>query len=1094
MCPANGVQCFVCQGYGHFARVCGNNAVKKKMYEIAVCDEDEPDIECESFYIPVIADVSSVNVSSDDWYETLRGECGDERFKLDSGADINVLSFQRYLGLGYDPKLITNKPNMKLHSYSGNIIPIKGISFMNWCYKNKVYKMKFAIADISCESVLGRDSCSELGLIKRIHTVNLSEFSDLFEGLGCLPGRYHIVVDESVPPVVSATRKVPIGLHDKLRQELDRMVQLGVIRKVNHPTRWVSALVIAAKKNGSLRICLDPRPLNCAVQRAHFQLPTINEIAAKLHGAQYFSVLDASSGFWTTQLDDESADLCTFGTPFGRYQYLRLPYGLNCASEVFHAKIKQLLENVDGVDSFIDDIICWGRTKSEHDERLNNLLKRAREINLKFNKDKCKLCVEEVTYLGHVFNKNGMKPDPEKIRAIKDMPSPNDKKSLERFLGAINYLSKFIPHYSEHIFPLTRLLKKESAWCWDTGHEVAFAKLKELVCNAPVLTLFDASQPVVVSVDASAVALGAALLQGGRPVEYASRTLTDTQTRYAQIEKEMLAILFACEKYHQYIYGQKNVLVETDHKPLESIFKKALNTIPVRLQRMMLRLQGYDLRVSYKPGKYMYIPDTLSRAPLPDLYDDSISKFVVYQVNQLISNVQMSEIKLKLVSDETAKDEDMCQLTEYINKGWPQHKSNVLEQLRPYWSFKDELHIISGVIFKNGLVIIPKSLRNQMLRVIHDGHQGIDRCKGRAREVLFWPGISRDIEMYVRRCDACQECQNAPARESMLPIPIPELPWYKVGTDIFEYRKQCFLILIDYYSGYIEVVQLKNITSMAVITVMKDNFARYGIPHTVISDNGTQYTSREFNRFKTEWGFEHVTSSPYYHQSNGKSERAVQIIKKMLMKSINSGTDFYLDLLSYRNTPRGNIGSPAQLLMGRRLNCRLPVHQSLLKPVSHDMQHYEELIKQQNKTKANYDKHCRNLSELGIGDDVIILDHASTTNKMRGRVVKKCNTPRSYIIKNRKGMEYRRNRRHLIKCEPGAPMPGEKFMPPPPPPLPTQGSIPPDVKSAPVPPVLQAQGSNPIASARPADAGQPYEPALTRNKARKMGIDINNLF
>jgi hypothetical protein len=193
-----------------------------------------------------------------------------------------------------------------------------------------------------------------------------------------------------------------------------------------------------------LRISLDPRPLNKAIQRAHFQLPTISEFAMKLHGARYFSVLDAYSGFWGIKIDDESADLCTFNTPYGRYQYLRLPYGLNCSSEIFHANIKQLLENLDGVDPA-------GKKKLEHDARLEALLKRSREIILKFNKEKCKICVDEVTYLGHVFNKDGMKPDCEKIRAIKDMSPPSNRKSLQRFLGIINYLSKFIINYSDHL-------------------------------------------------------------------------------------------------------------------------------------------------------------------------------------------------------------------------------------------------------------------------------------------------------------------------------------------------------------------------------------------------------------------------------------------------------------------------------------------------------------------------------------------------------------------------------------------------------------------------------------------------------------------
>ncbi|XP_052746992.1 uncharacterized protein K02A2.6-like [Bicyclus anynana] len=996
--------------------MCSNKS--KKVYDVCAenYDKDSDSDGGESFFVSVIAKAPQ-GTYAEDWYETLRGECGVEKFKLDTGADINVLSLEKFLLLGYDVSLINDKSKIKLQSYSGNIIPIKGICDLKWSYKNILYTLKFAIASISCQSVLGRQACIELGLVKRVYDINLSKYDHLFRGIGCLPGTYSIVIDKSVSPVVSAPRKIPLSLRDKLLGELNRMLEAGVIRKVTHPTQWVNSLVIAAKKNGGIRLCLDPRPLNCAIQRAHFQLPTINEIATKLHGAQYFSVLDANSGFWAIQLDDKSADLCTFSSPLGgRYQFLRLPFGLNCAPEVFHSTLKQLLEDLEGVDLFIDDIICWGKTKNEHDQRLTALLNRAEEINLKFNKDKCKICVSEVVYLGHVFNKSGMKPDAEKVKAIINMPVPNDKKSLERFLGATNYLSKFIPNYSTYTVHLTRLLRKESTWYWDDIHNKAISKLKELVSRAPVLALYDVSRPVVLSVDASSVALGAVLLQDGRPVEYASRTLTDTQTRYAQIEKELFAIVYACEKYHQYIYGKKSVIVETDHKPLESIFKKALASNPMRLQRMLLRLQGYDLIIKYVPGKYMYIADTLSRAPLPDSYESELDKKLMYEVSFLIDNVQMSANKLNLVRSETSKDKDLNQLCEYIIKGWPKRKCDISDILKPYWSLQDELIVVDGIIFKNKLILIPCSLRSQMLNIVHDGHLGIDRCKKRAREVLFWPGITKDIELYVKRCAVCQENSNMQTKEPLIPIQIPRLPWNKIGADIFEYRKQYYLILVDYYSGFVEVNYLKNITSKSVITAMKENFSRYGIPEILFSDNATNFTSRDFKKFSIEWGFDHVTSSPNYPQSNGKSERAVQTVKRLLIKSINSNSDFYLNLLSYRNTPRDSkLSSPAQLLMGRRLNCRLPVHPGLLEPKPVSKCEYDKLVNRQIKSKRYYDQHCKLLPELDVGDQVIIHDQEKQT---RGQVIMKASAPRSYMVQNRYGRIYRRNRRHLRKCEP----------------------------------------------------------------------------
>ncbi|XP_061710675.1 uncharacterized protein K02A2.6-like [Cydia pomonella] len=804
------------------------------------------------------------------------------------------------------------------------------------------------------------------------------------------------------------------GVRDKLQGELDRMVKMGVIRKVSHPTPWVNAIVVAAKKDGSIRVCLDPRPLNRVVRRARYPLPALGEIATKLQGARYFSKLDARSGFWMVQIDDASADLCTFGTPFGRYQFLRLPYGINCASEVFHSKVRQILEDLEGVESFVDDIIVWGRTLEEHDARLKSLLDRSREVGIKFNKQKCEFRVQKITYLGHTFSHEGMRVDSEKVKAIEKMPSPHDRASLERFLGMVNYLSKFIPNYSEVASPLRALLKKDTEWCWQPEHEAAAGQLRALVSGAPVLALYAPRAPVLVSVDASQHALGAVILQAGRPVEFASATLTDAQTRYAQIEKELLAIVFGLERFHQYVYAHGDVTIETDHKPLEALFSKPLDAVPARLQRMMLRIQGYDFKVVYKPGKYMFVADTLSRAPLPDNISDKVSEEINDQSCFLLENVRFSDGKLRTIRQVTT-DDDECQLIiKYIQSGWPHSKYEVNEKVRGHWSLRNSFEYVDGIIFKDNLVYIPKALRAEMISRVHDGHMGIDRCKRHARDVMFWPGMSRDVERRVRRCGACAARAPRAQREPMLPHDIPDLPWIKVGSDIFQYGSKYFLILVDYFSNFIEVSQIKNIGSRAVIEAMKDQFARHGIPWVLVTDNGPAYASKEFADFKKEWEFDHITTSPHYAQSNGRSEKSVRTIKDILIKSINSGTDFYLGLLNFRTTPRDNLSSPSQLLMGRTLNTRLPSHESKLRPSRDNSRDYENMVRNQQTSKQHYDQRARALPELQPGDRVLVVDRQ---RRRQARVESRANQPRSYFVTDRSDRRIRRNRRHLIKLE-----------------------------------------------------------------------------
>ncbi|RVE40198.1 hypothetical protein evm_015152, partial [Chilo suppressalis] len=726
-CPAKNALCFLCSEKGHFKSACPR--LKSKVFQIQEqYDSDDRDM----YYVSMVNNVRSNKDSK--WYETLTLSSSNKKeiLKLDTGSDLNVMSRTKFQKLGFKLSIL-EYDNTRAQSFCGNLISIVGSCYIDCIYKSQKYILRFIISEHECQSVLGKYACEELGIIKRIFSINLDQYEDLFRGLGKLPGKYNILICRDAQPSVCPVRKIPIGVRDKLHNELNRMESLGVIRKVTHPTSWVNAIVVAAKKDGSIRVCLDPRPLNRVVRRAHYPLPTLTDIATKLEGAQYFSKLDARSGFWMVELNDESADLCTFGTPFGRYQFLRLPYGINCASEVFHAKVRQILEGLEGVESFVDDILVWAPTLSLHNERLRLVLDRARQAGIKFNKEKCEFCITSVTYLGHTFSGNGMQIDNIKLKAVRDMPLPHDRPSLERFLGMVNYLSKFIPHYSELALPFRSLLKKDTIWYWDETHDQAVRNLKDSVCDAPVLALYSANEPVLVSVDASSV-----LLQAGRPVEFASATLTDAQCRYAQIEKELLAIVYALERFHQYVYGRKDVTVETDHKPLEALFKKSLDSVPARLQRMMLRIQCYDFCVVYKPGKFMYVADALSRAPLPDKMKEKICDEVIEQSCFLLENVRFSDAKLNIIKEAIRKDTECQLIIGYIKNGWPDNKYKVNEKVRRQWSYRESFEFVGDLIFKDNLVYIPQEIRTEMVSRVHDGHLGIDRCK---RHAHFWRNL-----------------------------------------------------------------------------------------------------------------------------------------------------------------------------------------------------------------------------------------------------------------------------------------------------------------------------------------------------------------
>ena len=287
----------------------------------------------------------------------------------------------------------------------------------------------------------------------------------------------------------------------------------------------------------------------------------------------------------------------------------------------------------------------------------------------------------------------------------------------------MNYLAKFLPKLSEIMEPIRRLMRKDTQWHWSEEQDSAFQKIQHMVTQAPVLSYYDPCSELTIQCDASQGGLGAALLQNGRPIEYASRALTETEKRYAQIEKEMLAIVFSLERFNQYTFG-RHVNVESDHKPLEIILLKPLSRAPRRFQSMMMRLQKYDFTVHYERGKNMHLADTLSRAFLPFECDDEDDLEFVNMVNYLpISDERIDDIKA-----ETRKDQSLRSLSEIILKGWPEEKKLAPELTRPYFDMRDELTLQDGLIFKANAVVIPKNLRADMKARIHSSHLGAESC------------------------------------------------------------------------------------------------------------------------------------------------------------------------------------------------------------------------------------------------------------------------------------------------------------------------------------------------------------------------------
>ena len=596
MCPAWGKTCNRCKEKNHFAKKC------KKVPVHNIESEEE------------LEEISVVRV------QALRGRAVYARmlvrqqpvqFQVDCGASANILPLKYAEGEELDScsQTLVMWNGTKVTPVGSCALPVVNPK------TNEKYKVRFLVVKEDLTPLLGLNATQKMKLLT-VHKENFinvvenanddltANYADVFnKGLGTLPGKVRLQVDPDCKPVILPARKVPVSVREKFKEQLQRLERLKVITPVDEPTEWVSQIVVAVKKSGELRVCIDPRPLNTVLKRERYQIPVIDDLLPDLTDARVFTKVDLASAFWHLELDRESSMLTTFATPYGRYRWLRLPFGLSVSSEIFQKRLHQELQGLPGVKCIADDILIHGTCEADHDSNLDGFMRRCQQKGIKLNAEKLEYKCKEVPFHGHLLTTEGLKPDPEKVRAIVEMPRPKDRDDILRLNGMVIHLGRFLPHLSDVMKPLRDLTHKDAAWCWDDLQEKAWNDVKKLIASAPVLAYYKPTEVLEMQCDSSQSGLGAALMQNGHPTgAYASRVLTETGSRYAQIEKEMLAIVFSVEKFNDVTYGRRTV-VHSDHKPLESIFTKPRHRAPKRLQGMLISLQKYDLVVRYERGR-----------------------------------------------------------------------------------------------------------------------------------------------------------------------------------------------------------------------------------------------------------------------------------------------------------------------------------------------------------------------------------------------------------------------------------------------------------------------------------------------------------
>ncbi|CAI5445708.1 unnamed protein product [Caenorhabditis angaria] len=868
------------------------------------------------------------------------------KMRLDTGADISILNKQDWITLGrpelspplFDLKSANQQPinvygffrcKFDLDGQTGegtcHVADSLTLLGMDWIVQNDaLYRSLNGTAQINSVSVASLTSIRE-NVVERLRTL----FPDTFtEGLGCCSKTkavFHLKPD--VTPIFRKARPVSYASLPLLSAEIERLVATSVLRPVEH-SDWASPIVCVKKKNGKIRLCADySTGLNDRLQDNQHPLPLPEEIFNTLNGGRYFSTIDFSEAYLQVEVADESKHLTTINTHLGLFEYERMPFGMKTAPGIFQSLVDSMTSGL-----------------TEHNSRLEKLFDRIHAYGLRIGHEKCSFLTTETRFLGFIIDKSGRRPDPAKIEAISKMPAPTDTTQVRALLGMIQFYGQFIRSLHDLRAPLDALTKKDVIFKWTPECQSALDKIKAKLLSNQLLVHFDPELRTIVAGDASQYGVGAVLLHempdgSYKAVAHASRTLTPAQKGYSQTEKEALALVFAMQKFHRYVHGRKFTL-RTDHRPLLSIFGSKTG-IPVhsanRLQRWALILLNYDFEIEYINTQNFGYADALSRliaAQQLEEEDRVIASIEADVTADFAANCNSLPVTSETIQKATIADPLLVQVSDHIQSGqWPKIKPD--SPLWHYYNRRESLTMVQNCLLFSDRIIIPKTLQNRVLQNLHKAHPGQTRMKMLARSFVYWPNIDSQIEQLVRNCPRCASAAKNPVKTELKTWPTPNSAWTRVHADFAgPMNGTYYLVIVDAFSRWPEIFALKQITTSATISVLRQVFSRFGNPTTLVTDNGTQFTSAAFENFCTSNGIEHLRSPPYHPQSNGLAERFVDTLKRSLLKL--QGEERTADTLQtflqvYRSSPcpsNTEHRSPAELFLQRTI--RTPL--SLMKP------------------------------------------------------------------------------------------------------------------------------------------------------------------
>lgn len=775
--------------------------------------------------------------------------------------------------------------------------------------------------------------------------------------------KHHIRTTDEIP-VYTKSYRYPFIHREEVRSQIAKMLEQGIIRPSE--SAWSSPIWVVPKKadaSGKVkwRIVVDFRKLNEKTIDDKYPIPNIADVLDKLGNCNYFTTLDLASGFYQVEMNPDDITKTAFNVEHGHFEFLRMPMGLKNSPSTFQRVMDHVLRDLQNSIClvYLDDIIVFSTSLQEHIGNLEKVFKRLRDSNFKIQMDKSEFLKLETAYLGHIISRDGIKPNPDKITAIKKFPLPRTSTEIKRFLGLLGYYRKFIPDFAKITKPMTQCLKKGSKInCNDTNYINCFEKCKTLLTNDPILQYPDFSKDFLLTTDASNLAIGAILSQGpigsDKPIAYASRTLNTSEINYSTIEKELLAIVWATKYFRPYLFGRKFKII-TDHKPLQWVM--SLKEPNSRLTRWRLKLSEYNFTVIYKQGKMNTNADALSRVEIntgetdsiavnvsektPSLADSStvtahtstenpileipISDDHLNKFNRQIRFTVVGDIKKRptvskpfethtrtsiQLSESNLEEDVINAVKEYAN---PKVKTGIIiypplamYKIIPIIQEKFKSSAMNLVLTKTEVENVKEHLKQQeIIQKYHEGktnHRGINECYLALSHKYYWPKMREQIAKYINECNICGQAKydRHPIKQKFSIVPPPTKPFDVVHLDLFTAQNEKYLTIIDAFSKYAQAYHLRDGTAVSVVQAFLKFCSHHGVPVSIITDQGPEFTNQLFTEFTKVHKIQHHKTLAHTPNDNGMVERLhCTLLEHLRIFRLQNRSEPVVNLMTY---------------------------------------------------------------------------------------------------------------------------------------------------------------------------------------------------